>query len=82
MRHVLTLCAALALALMLVPAAAEVRIGEGVRIGGNPVPPQTFTKQRRGEYIIHEDKPANEGCRWRKNRDGSRTQVCELQRKK
>lgn len=63
------------------PAQAEVRFGKGVRIGGHDVSGQTFNKQNRGEFYIYEDIPATPGCRWRKNRDGSRTKVCHLKRK-
>lgn len=65
-----------------VPATAEVRFGNNVRIGGNDVSNQTFTKQKRGKFIIHETAPENEGCVWKKNGDGSKTKVCNLQRKK
>jgi hypothetical protein len=64
-----------------VPATAEVRFGRGVRIGGNDVSNQTFNRQRRGEFNIYNTRPRNAGCRWRANRDGSRTKVCNLQRK-
>jgi hypothetical protein len=63
-------------------ASAEVRFGKNVRIGGNDVSNQTFNKKRRAIYYIYNTKPKNPGCRWRKNRDGSRTKVCHLQRKK
>jgi hypothetical protein len=63
------------------PAAAEVRFGKNTRIGGHDVSGQTFNRNRRGLYILHDRKPANEGCRWRANRDGSRTKVCNLQRR-
>ena len=63
------------------PAVAEVRFGRGVRIGGHDVSNQTFNRQRRGEFNISDTKPSNPGCRWRANRDGSRTKVCNLQRK-
>ncbi|WP_022702945.1 hypothetical protein [Pseudorhodobacter ferrugineus] len=39
------------------PAMAEVCLGKNVRIGGHDASNQTFTKQKRGEYIIHEDQP-------------------------
>jgi hypothetical protein len=64
------------------PVSAEVRFGKNVRIGGHDVSNQTFNKKRRAEYYIYKNKPKNEGCRWRKNADGSRTKVCHLQRKK
>jgi hypothetical protein len=63
-------------------ASAEVRFGKNVRIGGHDVSNQTFNKKRRAIYYIYNTKPKNEGCRWRKNRDGSRTKVCHLQRKR
>jgi hypothetical protein len=63
------------------PASAEVRFGKNVRIGGHDVSNQTFNKDRRGLYIIHNTPPANPGCSWRSNADGSKTKVCHLQRK-
>jgi len=63
------------------PASAEVRFGRGVRVGGHDVSNQTFTRQRRGEFNIYNATPPNAGCRWRANRDGSRTKVCNLKRK-
>ncbi|WP_299415140.1 hypothetical protein [uncultured Sulfitobacter sp.] len=71
-----------AFAAFTLPAFAEVRFGNNVRIGGNDVSNQTFTKQKRGKFIIHEKAPKNAGCAWRKNSDGSRTKVCNFQRKK
>lgn len=76
--------AALAIAMLLSiasPAAAVVRFGKNVRIGGHDVSNQTFTKKRRGLYIIHNNAPAHSGCHWRRNSDGSKTKVCHLQRK-
>ncbi|MDO9383592.1 MAG: hypothetical protein Q7T86_12080 [Hyphomicrobiaceae bacterium] len=64
-----------------IPAAAEVRFGKNVRIGGHDVSNQTFNKKRRGEFHIHRTAPRHPGCRWRKNGDGSRTKVCHLKRK-
>ena len=63
------------------PASAVVRFGKNVRIGGHDVSNQTFTKKRRGLYIIHNNKPKRPGCAWRNNGDGSKTKVCHLQRK-
>lgn len=60
---------------------AEVRLGDNVRIGGHDASNQTFTSQRRGEYIIYDRKPKNEGCVIRQNRDGSKTKLCRLERK-
>lgn len=64
------------------PAMAEVRFGNNVRIGGHDVSNQTFTKKKRGKFIIHEGTPKNEGCVLRKNADGSQTKVCNFKRKK
>jgi hypothetical protein len=77
--------AALAVCAMFVQApavTAEVRFGKNVRIGGHDVSNQTFNAQRRGVYYIHNRAPANPGCTWRSNADGSRTKVCHLQRKR
>ena len=63
-------------------AEAKVRFGNNVRIGGHDVSNQTFTRKRRGRYIIHKGKPRRPGCRWVRNRDGSRTKACHLQRKR
>ncbi len=64
------------------PVAAKVHFGKNVRIGGHDVSNQTFTKKRRAVYHIYKGKPRRTGCRWRKNRDGSRTKICHFQRKK
>ena len=66
----------------LTAADARVRFGKNVRIGGHDVSNQTFTKKRRGRYHIYKGKPRRPGCRWVRNRDGSRTKVCHLQRKR
>ncbi|MEQ1653753.1 MAG: hypothetical protein ABL897_14805 [Hyphomicrobium sp.] len=63
------------------PTSAEVRFGKNVRIGGHDVSNQTFTKKRRGLYIIHNTTPRNPGCHWRSNGDGSKTKVCHWKRK-
>jgi hypothetical protein len=81
MTHRWIIAAAL-LAALTAPAAAEVRFGKNVRIGGHDVSNQTFNAKRRGLYIIYNGKPAKPGCRWRSNGDGSRTKVCHLQRKR
>ncbi len=62
--------------------AAEVRLGKNVRIGGHDASNQTFNKKNKGRYYIYKGKPKNAGCRWRKNRDGTRTKICHLQRRK
>jgi hypothetical protein len=70
------------LALAVVPAAAEVRFGKNVRIGGHDVSNQTFNKKRRGVFYVYNGKPRYPGCRWRTNADGTRTKICHLQRKR
>lgn len=67
--------------LVAMSAAAEVRIGKNVRVGGNPVAPETFNTKRRGYFVIHRTSPPNPGCRWRSHPDGSRTKVCHYQRR-
>ncbi len=62
--------------------AAEVRLGKNVRIGGHDASNQTFNKKNKGRYYIYKGKPKKAGCRWRKSRDGTRTKICHLQRKK
>lgn len=71
----------LAVACLCGPAAADVRLGNNVRIGGHDASNQTFNKNRRGEYHIYNQTPPNAGCAWRNNADGSRTKVCHLKRK-
>lgn len=63
------------------PAFAEVRLGKNVRIGGHDASNQTFDKNNRGEYIIHDKQPKNAGCKILKNKDGSKTKVCNLKKK-
>ncbi|MEN3794127.1 hypothetical protein [Fulvimarina sp. MAC3] len=62
-------------------AMADVRFGDNVRIGGHDASNQTFTRDKRGEYILYDTKPKKAGCVIRQNRDGSKTKVCRLQRK-
>ena len=83
MKHIVLALAGMAILLLNMPkpAAAEVRFGRNVRIGGHDVSNQTFNRQRRGEFNIYNTTPPNAGCRWRANSDGSRTKVCNLKRK-
>jgi hypothetical protein len=62
------------------PAAAEVRFGNNVRIGGHDVSNQRFDHRNRGVYHIHEGRPRNPGCTWRSDGRGGRVKVCHLQR--
>ena len=83
MKYIVLALAGMAILLlnMPTPAAAEVRFGRNVRIGGHDVSNQTFNRQRRGEFNIYNTMPPNAGCHWRANSDGSRTKVCNLKRK-
>ncbi|HEV2509809.1 hypothetical protein [Bosea sp. (in: a-proteobacteria)] len=73
--------AALALPLAVAtPAAAEVRFGNNVRIGGHDASNQRFDRRNRGVYHIYEGRPRNPGCSWRSDGRGGRVKVCHLQR--
>lgn len=65
---------------LVLPAAAEVRFGNNVRIGGHDVSGQRFDRRDRGVYHIHEGRPRNPGCSWRSDGRGGRVKVCHLQR--
>lgn len=62
------------------PAAAEVRFGNNVRIGGHDASNQRFDRRNRGVYYIYEGRPRNPGCAWRSDGRGGRVKVCHLQR--
>ncbi|KRE12871.1 hypothetical protein ASE66_20520 [Bosea sp. Root483D1] len=62
------------------PAAAEVRLGNNVRIGGHDASNQRFDRRNRGVYHIHEGRPRNPGCSWRSDGRGGRVKTCHLQR--
>ena len=62
------------------PAAAEVRFGNNVRIGGHDVSNQRFDRRNRGVYHIYEGRPRSPGCTWRSDGRGGRVKVCHLQR--
>jgi len=64
------------------PAYTEVRFGKNVRVGGHDFSNQTFNSKRRGKIYLYEGKPRNEGCDWRKGKNGERVKVCHLQTKK
>jgi hypothetical protein len=77
------LLALLSLALPLAvadPAAAEVRFGNNVRIGGHDVSNQRFDRRNRGVYHIYEGRPRSPGCSWRSDGRGGRVKTCHLQR--
>lgn len=77
--------AAGSLTLAALPAAAEVRFGRNVRVGGHDFCNRTFTKNRNAVIYLHKGKPRNAGCQWVTHRDkagrptGRKTQVCNLQ---
>jgi len=62
------------------PAAAEVRFGNNVRIGGHDASNQRFDRRNRGVYHIYEGRPRHPGCTWRPDGRGGRVKVCHLQR--
>lgn len=62
------------------PAAAEVRFGNNVRIGGHDVSNQRFDRRNRGVYHIYEGRPRSPGCTWRSDGRGGRVKICHLQR--
>ncbi|RXT55293.1 hypothetical protein B6S44_11655 [Bosea sp. Tri-44] len=62
------------------PAAAEVRFGNNVRIGGHDASNQRFDRRNRGVYHIYEGRPRNPGCTWRSDGRGGRVKICHLQR--
>jgi len=62
------------------PAAAEVRFGNNVRIGGHDFSHQTFDAKRRGRIYLYDRKPRREGCVWKADGRGGRVRVCHLQR--
>ncbi|SFB66985.1 hypothetical protein SAMN05428997_101127 [Bosea sp. CRIB-10] len=77
----LLVLAALALPLAVAaPAAAEVRFGNNVRIGGHDVSNQRFDRRNRGVYHIYEGRPRNPGCSWRSDGRGGQVKICHLQR--
>ncbi|CAD5258081.1 conserved exported hypothetical protein [Bosea sp. 62] len=73
--------AALALPLAVAaPAAAEVRFGNNVRIGGHDASNQRFDRRNRGVYHIYEGRPRNPGCSWHSDGRSGRVKICHLQR--
>ncbi len=78
----LLLCLSILLHAAVSTARSEVRFGKNVRIGGHDVSNQIFNKKRRAKYYIYKNKSKNPGCRWKRNRDGSKTKICHLKRKK
>jgi hypothetical protein len=62
------------------PAAAEVRLGSNVRIGGHDASNQRFDRRNRGAYHIYEGRPRSPGCSWHADGRGGRVKICHLQR--
>jgi hypothetical protein len=58
------------------PAAAEVRFGGHVFVGGHDESHQTFDSRHRGEYYLYKGQPHPPGCVVRRDADGGRTKVC------
>lgn len=81
MKFVTATLLCLSLVLSAASASAEVRFGKNVRVGGHDFSNQTFNKKRRGRIYIYEGKPKNEGCTWKRGKNGERVKVCHLQRK-
>lgn len=61
-------------------AAADVRFGKNVRIGGHDVSGQTFTPHRRGRFYLYDRQPPKAGCRWVRTAHG-RTKTCHWRRR-
>lgn len=66
--------------LVVTSASAEVRIGKNVRVGGNPVVPETFNAKRRGHFVIQPGAPRKPTCSWHTAADGARVKVCHFRR--
>ena len=62
------------------PANAEVRFGNNVRIGGHDASNQRFDRRNRGVYHLYRGKPRSPGCSWRSDGRGGRVKICHLQR--
>jgi hypothetical protein len=60
------------------PALCEVRFGDNVFVGGHNFSNQTFDRKHRAEVHLYDRQPANEGCRWRTDKDGGRVKFCRL----
>ncbi|WP_332695922.1 hypothetical protein [Bosea sp. (in: a-proteobacteria)] len=68
------------LLVLAMPAVAEVRFGNNVRIGGHDASNQRFDRRNRGVYHIYQGRPRNRGCSWRSDGRGGRVKTCHLQR--
>ena len=60
-------------------AAAEVRFGRNVFIGGHDFSHQTYGPNRRAEIHLYRGRPRNAGCAWRRDTHGGRVKICRLQ---
>lgn len=60
------------------PAAAEVRFGKNVRVGGHDFSNQTFNRKRRAVITLYDHTPRNPGCVWRADGRGGKVKVCHL----
>lgn len=70
--------AALVLLAAAEPASAEVRFGQGVRIGGHDFSNQRYDRRRRLHVRLYDRPVRGEGCVWRADGRGGRVKVCRL----
>lgn len=61
-------------------AAAEVRFGRNVRVGGHDFSNQSFDRKRRAEIYLHDRTPPRSGCMWRPDGRGGKVKTCHLRR--
>lgn len=59
-------------------AAAEVRLGRNVHVGGHDFSNQTYGPKRRAVINLYDHKPRNEGCVWRSDGRGGKVKTCHL----
>lgn len=76
--RLLLLCAVVLVAGASSPAAALVRFGPNVFVGGHDFSHQTFGPRRRAVIYLDRGTPRHEGCRWRADASGGRIEVCHL----
>ena len=62
------------------PAAATVRFGGNVFIGGHDFSHQSFDRKHRAVIHLYDRAPRHAGCAWHADRHGGRVKVCHLGR--
>lgn len=77
---ILTLLPLAASAVTASAAAAEVRFGRNVRVGGHDFSNQRFDRKRRAEIHLYNRTPARAGCVWRSDGRGGQVKTCHLGR--